>query len=497
VGVTGWFGDFFRFWPALFYWNIRKAWFRLCGAARDDCPCQNASDSGLAGETRCDAITHWHQPRRFRRICPLLTETPDGWRCAVEAERVRPFWGRAAGYVAATMLLLYFLATIAAYLFLRSAQYEISYLTVAWPPRWGDIRRAQEGLHAQRAQQALDAGNYRAAMLSLEMVSRLNPGNYSAGLTLARLSTAAAEPDVADHIYQRLMHDVPEQRRQTAQIWYVSLLSRGAFAKILPLAAAMLGEDPAQRGAWLYALLFAARQTQAGAYLGTVQEENPHLPEWCTELIAAEQALLNKQPARALPLLTRVQRQPPTPLLPYYQVDRLILNGSFDQASRILAAYAGALPADEASFLRLRIGRATGQVSLLPLEYANLLQLPLSVGLAHKFCAYLITQPTPELLGPFVDRLLREGPPLVAATLPLYQAAYLAAALANDSVRQEAIGRKITAFTASDQRALRGLAEIMRTGKPDPRITRILPLVQLPTEVLYGILQSQVPAAPK
>lgn len=494
--MTGWFGDLFRFWPALLYWNIRKAWFRLRGAARDDCPCQNVSDSGLAGETRCDAIVHWNQPGRFRRICPLLTETPGGWRCGVEAERVRPFWGRAAGYFGATILLLYFLGTLAAFLFLRKAHYEISYLTVAWPARWGEIRGAQEGLYARQAQEALAAGNFRAAMLSLEMVCRLNPANYSAGLTLAGLSQAAATPEVADHIYQRLMRDVPEQRRQTAQIWYVSLLSRGAFAKILPLAAAMIGEDPAQRGAWLYALLFAARQTQASEYLGTVRTENPHLPEWCTELIEAEQLLLNNQKALALPLLTRVHRQPPTPLLPYYQVDRLILNGSFDQASRTLAAYAGALPVDEGSFLRLRIGRATGQLSLLPLEYANLLQLPLSVGLAHKFCAFLITQPTPELLTPFLDRLLREGPALVAATLPLYQAAYLAAALANDKARQEAIGQKITLFTSSDQRVLRGLAEIMRPGKPDPRITRLLPLVQLPTEVSYAILQAQAPVAP-
>jgi hypothetical protein len=118
------------------------------------------------------------------------------------------------------------------------------------------------------------------------------------------------------------------------------------------------------------------------------------------------------------------------------------------------------------------------------------------VGLAHKYCAHLIAQPTPELLAPFLDRLLREGPPLTEATIPLYQAAYLAAARSNDTGRQEMISRTITAFTATNHRVLGGLAEVLRTGKPDPRITRILPLVQLPTEVLYAILQSQAPAPP-
>ena len=54
--MTGWLGDFFRVWWALFYWNTRKTWFRLRGAHRDDCPCQTYSDSGHAMDSRCEAI---------------------------------------------------------------------------------------------------------------------------------------------------------------------------------------------------------------------------------------------------------------------------------------------------------------------------------------------------------------------------------------------------------------------------------------------------------
>ena len=117
--MTGWISDFFRFWWALFYWNTRKAWFRLHGAHRDSCPCQNFSDSGHALDSRCEAVVQWRNPGRFKRVCPLLTETKDGWRCGVDAERVRPFWGRAAAYVGAALLTLYLLGSVAVFVVLR------------------------------------------------------------------------------------------------------------------------------------------------------------------------------------------------------------------------------------------------------------------------------------------------------------------------------------------------------------------------------------------
>ena len=93
--------------------------------------------------------------------------------------------------------------------------------------------------------------------------------------------------------------------------------------------------------------------------------------------------------------------------------------------------------------------------------------------------------------------LARQGPPISADTVPLYQASFLAAALANDSTRAEKIRAKITEFTASDARVLRGLVELLKIGKPDPRFARILPLVPLPTEVIYAILERQTAPPPK
>ncbi|MBP7481934.1 MAG: hypothetical protein KA788_05305, partial [Lacunisphaera sp.] len=130
------------------------------GAHRDDCPCQTYADSGHALDARCDAVLHWRQPDRFKRVCPLLVQTPQGWRCGVNAESVRPFWGRALLYGAGLGLLLYLAGTLLVFGLLRSARYEASYLAVVWPPRWGELRRAQENLYVARAQQALQAGQY-------------------------------------------------------------------------------------------------------------------------------------------------------------------------------------------------------------------------------------------------------------------------------------------------------------------------------------------------
>lgn len=487
--MIGWIGDFFRFWWALFYWNARKTWFRLRGAHRDDCPCQNVSDSGLAFQTRCEAITQWHRPERFRRVCPLLQETPDGLRCSVEAERVRPFWRRAAVCTGAALLALYLAGTAAAFWALRTAGYDISYLVVVWPPRWTELRGAQERLYAARAKDALAQGNYQAAILSLEMVCQLNPRNYSAGLALAGLTQVAAQPAVAEHIYERLMRDVPEQRIVTAQVWFRTLLAGANYAKIFPLAAAMLSEDPEQRGAWLNALLFAARRAHDGQPLRDVLQHNPHLPEWCTEIINLELALLDNRLDTALPGLTRIHRQLPSAYLPCYQADRLLLHGRADQAGTLINAYGIRFPADEAAFLRLRIYRAKGWSALIGTEFDTLLQYPMTPRLAAKFCSFLITNPDPGLLARYLDKFTREGPAVSAETIPLHHAGFLAAALAGDNARAERLRGGITRFTSSDARVLGGLLEILKRGKPDPRLVRILPLVPLPTEVVYAILE--------
>lgn len=492
--MIGWIGDFFRFWWALFYWNTRKTWFRLHGAHRDSCPCQNFSDSGHALDSRCNAIIEWAEPARFRRLCPLLTETKDGWRCGVDAERVRPFWGRAALFAGSACLVVYLAGSVAVYAFLRSANYETRYLSVVWPPLWPELRGSQERLYAARAQQAIAAGNYPEALLSLQRVCELNPRNYPAALTLASLSQVSGQPSVAEHIYERLMHDVPEHRAATAQIWIRPLLARAAYSQIKPLATAMLTEDSGRREAWLHCLLFAARQTRDQAVLEDLIQHHTGLPDWCTDLIRIELLLLQERHEQALVFLSRVNNRPVSAYQPIYQVDRLLGLGRVDQAGQLIETYGRLLPADEAAFLRLRVFNAKKWTSLMGPEYENLLSFPVTPRLAAQFCAWFIREPDADAFARYADRFLQHGPGLTGDTLPLYHASYLAAILSRDQVRAEQIAAAVARFTSSDVKALRAIGEVLPNPANAAALAQLLPLVPLPLEVIYAILER--PAAP-
>lgn len=495
--MIGWLGDFLRFWWALFYWNTRKTWFRLHGAHRDSCPCQNYSDSGHALDSRCNAIIHWKEPARFRRVCPLLTQTKDGWRCGVDAERVRPFWTRALVISGASLLALYLAGTLAVFAFLRSASYDTRYRSVAWPPLWSELRASQEKLYATRAQQAIAAGRYPEAVLALQRVCELNPRNYPAALTLASLAQVSGQPFVAEHIYERLMRDVPEQRATTAEIWIRPLLSRAEYPTVKQLASAMLTEDPERREAWLHCLLFAARATRDQTLLGGILQSHTSLPDWCMDLIRIELLLLQDRREQAVSLLARVNHRPPSSYLPYYQADRLIRLGQTDQATALINDYGNLLPPDEVALLHLRIFQENNWTTLMEGEYETLLHFPLTPQLAAQLGAWFIRHSSPAGLAQFVDRFLQSGPAVSNETLPLYHAVFLAAFLNDDTTRADRVAEVITRFTSSDAKTLRALAGQLRKGMNGQQMAQLLPLVPLPLEVIYALLEeNQGPTTP-
>jgi hypothetical protein len=175
--------------------------------------------------------------------------------------------------------------------------------------------------------------------------------------------------------------------------------------------------------------------------------------------------------------------------VPYYQVDRLLRHGYPDEALKLLNAYGARVAPDEAAFLFLRLYHAKDWRALYDTEIGTVLQLPLSPRVTAQFCAHLIRNPDPGFLAEFGDKFVGEGPSLSAETLPLYHATYLAAALAGDQERAGKILAQINRFTGADSRVLRGLAELLATGQADARLTRMLPLVPLPIEVVYAALE--------
>lgn len=488
-------GDFFRFWWSLVYWNARKSFFRLRGRDAGSCPCQSASDSGIAMQTRCEAAATWNDPARFRRVCPLLTSTPDGLRCSAHTENVRPFWGRALGYYAALFAALYLGAGIAAYVGLRRIGYEVGLTTVLWPGNWSQMRAAQERMYARRAQEALAADNFQAAILALDMVCQLNPRNEPAALALANLWQISGRASLADGIYERLMREMPGHRSRIAQIWYRALLNRSDYAQIGRLAPRMLVEDPTQQAPWLHALFFATRATGDPAPLETARASSAKFPDWCNFLLTLEYAAQTGGLDAVQAQLTRVQADPGSPYVPIYQVQRLIAFGHYTAALKMLEGYAGRVPADEAGFLRLEAFTLLGWTSLTRNEFESLLAFPMRPRLAAQFCAFLLRFPDRNLLALYFDRFVKVGPNLEADTYPLYAATLLASARCGDPERVAYMSEIIRRITDHDPRALNQLVTQLVNHEELKRIDLILPAVPLPTEVIYALLDRYRPAA--
>lgn len=494
--VISWLGDFFRFWWALPYWNLRKALFRLRGHDPARCPCQHPSDSGRPLQTRCEAASVWNRADRFRRVCPLLVDTPEGLRCSVAAGDVRPFWGRALGYLGGALLVLYLGGVLVAFLGLKQIGYEVGFDSVLWPTRWSEVRTAQERLYARRAQSALATGNYPAAILALETVTSLNPRNQAAALALAHLWQVSGRASLADAIYERLLRDFPAQRLEFAQLWYRALLARADYTRIKQLAPRQLRDDDRNRAAWLHALVFATRRSADPRPLRQLLAEPAGLPDWCVLLLTLELAHQVGDTSHDA-ALARAVPAAGSAYVALYQTERLAAAGRHEVTLQLLEAYGATVPADEAGFRRLQAYRLLGWSSLADAEADTLLSYPMRPQLAAQFCAHLLRHPDRALLARFADRFIRDGPRPQPEFVPHYAAVHLAAVRCGDTERAAYLAEILRRQSDAAFRSLDLLAAAVRRRDPAARIDQVMPAVPLPPEVQYALLETHArPATP-
>ncbi len=324
--MPGWLADFFRFCWGLFYWNIRKTIFRWRGGR---CPCQNPSDSGRALETTCDACLHWRQPARFRRVCPLLVTTPNGLRCSANTKDVRPFWGRAAGFYSGALVASWLAAVLVVFAALRGIGYPVRFIAVAWPPARSGIRTARGEYFFEKARHALAANQTKEAQLALSYAYELDPHNYRAGLTLAKLWQAPL-PEWSDRVYARLLHDDTAQSALIGNEWYHALLARGDFPKIAQLMPALLADDAADTPVWIHAMFFATRRLGDTKPLRKMLETGPSLASGLRRLTEIELLIETGLTSDAHDALLRLSVD--TPYAAYYQIGELTALGFPDDA---------------------------------------------------------------------------------------------------------------------------------------------------------------------
>lgn len=489
--MLGRIADFFRFWWCLFYWNGRKTAFRW-RRGKGRCPCQDPSDSGKALETRCEASAGWSEPARFRRICPLLTATPEGWRCSASASSVKPFWARAFGYSSIAALGTYLVVTFLLFVLFLAVGYPVGYWSVAWPPRWHQIPPARAVYFQNRADDAFARGDIREELLSLSVAYSLDRSRYPTGLELAQKWQLSGQPTLADQIYQQLLLDHPDRRQQTAQSWLRALLLRCDFQQIQRLATDEIALSPdGGEGAWVRALLVASRYT-GDEQLLTRLTELQHLPPPLRQLLKAELHLRRGNRELALPLLTAPQGTAVFPYLAYHQAEQLIRLGELTEALLLLDRYQGKIGMMEEASLRMSIFHRQGWKTLFEWESDRLLAAGLSPKLVEFAAAFCIRHPGSGLLEKLLtaQRQSKEPP-----EMELLGALFVATGAAGAWTDLHAVRASIEEGFGRDYAALDGFVRFFQESSQHggDAIRHHLSVLPLPVEVLYSLLEAYAP----
>jgi hypothetical protein len=484
--VIGWLGDFLRFWWGLLYWNTRKSLFRL-NRDRARSPCQNLSDSGRARETGCDAAHYWHQPARFRRVCPLLVETPDGLRCSVDTRDVRPFWRRAAAFYLSGAAALYLAVTLGIFGSLRLIGYPLSPLTLLWPPRWPELRVTRSEYFVAKAQRALDAHHVNEAILSLDIAFNNNPGNYDVGLQLAQL-LSLGQPDLAERIFSLLMRDHAERRATTAEAWFKFLLVNGRFDHAATLASTLLLENQAQRPAWLHALFFVTRHTRDDGPLNElIAKHASNLEPIYVALINSELLIRHGDGLKLLPGLTSELPARAGSYGPYFQVSRLTALGRPDDALAMLNRYAttGRIAPADAFQLRLDALAALGRQDLLR---QRLNQEPVNARELELVCVHLVRHPNAAVLAALAQCIQRSHLPVESSTYAAYSSYLVACGVAKDWDKMHAAAAMLKDISGARMVRLDAVEGFFQQNDPTWRLENILPtLPALSLNMIYAL----------
>lgn len=494
--MLGWCADSLRFLWSLLYWNTRKTLYRIKGA-KGPAPCQNPSDSGVAGATGCDACLGWNRRARFRRVCPLLAPDAEGEpRCSVDAADVRPFWGRAVLMLAAGLVVSYILAVCLAFGLLRWRDYDIAFSGVAWPPAWQRFHETQARLFLKRGREAYGAGRLNEAVLALSYAFERDPRLYEAGGLLAWL-WQSSQPSLANRIYLQLIRDHPSRRKETAQRWYRALLNRGDFEAIGQLATEMLVQDPTDADAWTYALLFASRQQPSPALLDAALARSEPLPTGIRSLLQLEKRVRSASSDEARRALTASDSV--TGILPfafYHRIDGLIRLGYPTDALNVLSSPTG-LDARTRARLRLDSLAKSGDLETRRLEIGAMLTPTPTLASVELLCAHLIRFPqaalTNELFASLEMAPLSPRPDHYTG----YTALFCLAAVTENGPRCRQFGETLRQLSGAPLAFLPSVEAFFRGETEDKRMGTYLSRLQpLSLEVVCALYERQTDRAP-
>lgn len=406
-------GDAGRGLIGLLYWNARKEVHRRTGRAS----CQNQSDDPVPGRVRCDAVLHWNNPGRFRVICPLLVATPDGWRCSASPDRIRPFWARAGGLLAALILAAYLGGTLIVFAALRLVgDAPVGWGQVVWPGGWREIPRVQSEHLFRQAIAAFREGRLEPAHLALEAAQRRDPTNYEAALLLAQITMFQGSFLFADQLFAGLQAAHPAHRLRTAVTYHDTLLGLDRMPTLARTCVELAQADPERAAVWMRSALLAVHALspeEAADLAGYLVTKSPRLAPHAQLLLQAE---LDLQAGNRIAALSRLRVPFPGPYNPYYiahQIERLAGLGAPRDAQQMLDQLGPVLGEFDHLRLQVIVSGAAGDDWGRRSAFAALLRLPPGPAQAERLAGLLITHPDAAFCREFGQRV-RADPALAA-----------------------------------------------------------------------------------
>ncbi|MDI1335597.1 MAG: hypothetical protein PSU94_05370 [Lacunisphaera sp.] len=485
-----WVADTFRLFGALFYWNARKSIYVL-GGRQGQCPCHDRSDSGHPGETHCEAVWHWHKPARFRRVCPLLQLTPDGWRCSVAPSGVRPFWGRALRISSLFALVLVLLAGCGTYALLRATVGpSITPLHVFWPGKWREIRVEQSRAFQQKAMVAFSRRAYRQATLELASSLERDPGNYEAALLLSQIAQFQGNHDFADKMFERLLREFPAQRKRTALVFHDTLLGLWRSDALAKLSLRMALADPDNTAVWVRSLLLALRLSAACSnFIVQNKETIGRLPAHAILLVNAVDHIAAGKAAAAVELLRQPFAGPWNQVYIQQQLSLLLHLRQPDAAQRLLGLYAVALPATEQSLMAYATGKVAGEDMLARLDLAIAMRLPDSAYRTARLASVLIDYPDRAAFQQFDQFLTSDAGRLAKADPVALWAAALACGEPREADYWAAEAKARTGLLLPPIRRINYDSQLFEDPASPAYLVNSLPLGR---EIIYSLVQQTI-----
>jgi hypothetical protein len=405
--LRDWAGDTSRFFWALGYWNLRKSVYML-RRRRGHCPCQDPSDAG--GGTRlahCDASVLWNDPARFRRVCPLLQHGPEGWRCTVGPQQVRPFWGRALGCYGALLCAVYLTGVTAAFGLRRArGDHDLAWADVAWPGRWHNIKRAQSRNFLAQAVAAIGRQDFRLAQLALNSATEINPNDYETAALLTMLEQYRLPSAAAEAAYNELARRFPALQVRSAITFHDVLLATGRTEHLAEFSLRMMVEHPPEAGIWLRSMIVGLRQTRDPSRLITRhQADIAKLGVPAQFLLQAESLMERNQFGPARLMLARPAAPPTQPIYALIQIEMLLRLGDWATAVTMKNRAAAVLGNFKSLALEYWIEKSAGNDSFARLCSGKLVANAHSPAEVEWLAAMLVHAPDREFLSRLDQRL--------------------------------------------------------------------------------------------